>query len=158
MANVKISELTVGATIQGPELIETVQNGENVQTTAQEIANLAVNVPVAADQQTIEGTGIVGDELRVPSNAFDALGAAQGVLDYILSINPYRGDYNGTTAMPTTGGTYTDGKPGQGNKWRLTNSLTVNGFTFGPDTIIEAAVDDPQSLADWNIYAMQIKS
>ena len=40
MANVKISELEEAATLTGDELVEIVQGGENVQTTAQAIADL----------------------------------------------------------------------------------------------------------------------
>lgn len=41
MAKEKISELTAAATLDGTELVPVVQDGETVQTTAQDIADLA---------------------------------------------------------------------------------------------------------------------
>ena len=42
MANKRITELTAAGTLTGAELVEAVQGGSNVQTTAQDIANLGV--------------------------------------------------------------------------------------------------------------------
>lgn len=47
MANKKISELAAAGALTGAELIETVQGGVNVQTTTQNIANLAPATPGA---------------------------------------------------------------------------------------------------------------
>ena len=55
MANLKISELTAASTLTGVELVEAVQGGLNVQTTAQEIANLAPGGSVS-DWGDIGGT------------------------------------------------------------------------------------------------------
>ena len=41
MSNLKISELNAAAALDGTELVECVQDGANVQTTAQDIADLA---------------------------------------------------------------------------------------------------------------------
>ena len=41
MANKKISELSTAGTLTGPELVEVVQGGVNVKTTAQDIADLS---------------------------------------------------------------------------------------------------------------------
>ena len=55
MANIKISELTAAGALTGTELIEIVQDGTNVQTTAQDIADLAA--PAAPDTiYTADGT------------------------------------------------------------------------------------------------------
>lgn len=67
-----------------------------------------------------------------------------------------RGDWAGTTALPTTGGTYTAGAPAQGNRWRLTNTLSIGGNVYAPGTVIEAATDGPgQTIANWIFYATQ---
>lgn len=75
------------------------------------------------------------------------------------TYNNYRGDWAGTTAFPDTGdgGTYDAGAPGAGNRWRLTDTLVIDGNVYAPGTIIEAAIDSPgQILANWNKYAMQL--
>lgn len=54
MANKKISELTTAAALNGTELVEVVQGGENRQTTAQAIANLGGGGSV----QSVTGDGV----------------------------------------------------------------------------------------------------
>lgn len=73
--------------------------------------------------------------------------------------NNYRGDFVGTTAFPSTGGTYTAGAPAKGNRWRvITNPIEVGGNVYPPGTIVEAAVDGAgaTTLTDWNKYAVQL--
>ena len=72
-------------------------------------------------------------------------------------LNQFRGDYAGGTAFPSTGGTYTGGVPGAGNRWRLTGTLTIGGTdVYGAGTIIEAAINTPgQTTANWIKYAVQ---
>lgn len=72
-------------------------------------------------------------------------------------VNPFRGDWAGTNAFPATGGTFTGGVPAAGNRWRLTNTLTIGGTDiYPPGTIIEAAINTPgQTTANWLKYAMQ---
>lgn len=54
MAKEKISELDAAATLDGTELVPVVQDGETVQTTAQDIADLAGSSGVIT--QTVTGT------------------------------------------------------------------------------------------------------
>lgn len=61
MANKKISELPSAAALTGPELVEAVQGGINVQTTAQDIANLGGGgggsvVSVVAENGSVDNT------------------------------------------------------------------------------------------------------
>jgi hypothetical protein len=73
------------------------------------------------------------------------------------TINHARGDWAGTTALPATGGTLTSGAPQQGNRWRLTGTLSIGGNIYQPGTMIEAAVDTPgQTLTNWIFYAVQL--
>lgn len=77
--------------------------------------------------------------------------------DILAQIGNYRGDWAGTTAFPATGGTFTGGVPGAGNRWRTTDVLTIGADVYAPGSIIEAAINTPgQTRANWNIYAMQI--
>jgi hypothetical protein len=79
------------------------------------------------------------------------------VVNRLAVIGGYRGDWAGTNAMPTTGGGYTAGAPGIGDRWRLTDTLSIGGNIYAPGTIIEAAINEPgQTLANWNFYAMQL--
>lgn len=72
-------------------------------------------------------------------------------------IDHWRGDYAGTTTMPTTGGNFTLGVPAGGDRWRLTNTLTIGGNVYPPGTIIEAMINEPgQTLTNWAFYAMQL--
>lgn len=71
--------------------------------------------------------------------------------------NPFRGDWASATLFPSTGGTYTGGVPAAGNKWRLTNTLTIGADVYSPGTIIEAAISTPgQTTANWLKYSMQL--
>lgn len=82
-------------------------------------------------------------------------GSAKSWTPDLLQMN--RGDWAGTTAFPTTGGTYTGGVPARGNKWRLTNDLSVGGNFYPAGSVIEAAVDNPgaTTVTDWIKYAVQ---
>lgn len=72
-------------------------------------------------------------------------------------LNPFRGDYAGTTTLPTTGGTFTGGVPGAGNEWRLTATLTVGGNVYEAGTIIKAMVNTPgQTLSNWAFLSVQL--
>lgn len=72
-------------------------------------------------------------------------------------VNPFRGDYSGTTSFPTTGGRFTGGIPAAGDRWRLTNTLTINGTDiYPPGTIIESAINTPgQTTGNWIKHAIQ---
>lgn len=71
--------------------------------------------------------------------------------------NQFRGDWSGTALFPSTGGTYLGGVPGAGNRWRLTNTLTIGVDVYSPGTIIEAAVNIPgQTTGNWIKYSTQI--
>lgn len=56
MANVKISELTASGALDGTELVEIVQSGANVQTTAQDIADLGGGGSITISDQTASFT------------------------------------------------------------------------------------------------------
>ncbi len=73
-------------------------------------------------------------------------------------VNPFRGDYAGTTSFPTTGGRYTGGIPAAGDRWRLTNELIIDGTDiYSPGTIIESAINTPgQTTGNWIKYAVQL--
>ena len=72
-------------------------------------------------------------------------------------LNPYRGDWSETDQLPSSGGRFTDGAPMRGDKWRLTDTVIIGLDTISAGTVVEAAVNDADSLviSDWNIYAMQ---
>lgn len=64
MATKKISELGAAAALVGDELVEIVQGGANVQTTAQDIANLSGGGgggPLTINDQAANYTGVIGD-------------------------------------------------------------------------------------------------
>lgn len=88
----------------------------------------------------------------------DAIKAYIDALLEGIGVEHYRGDYAGTTAFPTSGGTGALGVPSAGDRWRLTGYLVVgsNG-PYAPGTVIEAAVDNPggSTRANWNIIAVQ---
>lgn len=94
-----------------------------------------------------QATGLTGAEILGASQGGDAV----AVLISLLSQN--RGDYAGTTAFPSSGGTFTAGAPRRGDRWRLTAVLTVDGNVYAPGLLVEAAVDvaDPDTPSDWNI-------
>lgn len=72
-------------------------------------------------------------------------------------VNPFRGDWAGTNAFPTTGGRYTAGVPAQGDRWRLTAQLTIGSDIYDAGTIIEAAINTPgQTNANWIKHAVQL--
>lgn len=72
-------------------------------------------------------------------------------------LNPNRGDWNGTTTFPSTGGRFTGGAPMRGDRWRLTSVLVVSGSVYDIGTIVEAAVNSAGSttISDWIKYAVQ---
>lgn len=71
-------------------------------------------------------------------------------------VNPFRGDWAGTTAFPTTGGRFTAGVPAAGDRWRLTNELTIGSDVYSAGTIIEAAINTPgQTNANWIKHSVQ---
>lgn len=72
-------------------------------------------------------------------------------------LNPYRGDWSGTTAFPSTGGRFTGGLPMRGDRWRLTEVLVVSGSVYDIGTIVEAAVNGAgaTTISDWIKYAVQ---
>lgn len=61
MANKKISELAEASTLDGSELVEAVQGGQNVQTTTQDIADLAA-VAGGAPYREISISGVFTDQ------------------------------------------------------------------------------------------------
>lgn len=72
-------------------------------------------------------------------------------------LDHWRGDYAGTTTMPTTGGNFTGGVPAAGDEWRLTDTLVIGGNTYSPGTIIKAMINTPgQTLTNWGFLAMQL--
>jgi hypothetical protein len=72
-------------------------------------------------------------------------------------VNPFRGDWAGTNAFPTTGGRYTSGVPAQGDRWRLTAQLTIGSDIYDAGTIIEAAINTPgQTNANWIKHSVQL--
>lgn len=73
-------------------------------------------------------------------------------------VNPFRGDYAGTTSFPITGGRYSGGTPAAGDRWRLTNTLIIGGTDiYPPGTIIEAAINGPgQTTTNWIKHAVQL--
>lgn len=72
-------------------------------------------------------------------------------------VNPFRGDWAGTNAFPTSGGRYSGGTPAAGDRWRLTNELTIGVDVYSPGTIIEAAINGPgQTNANWIKHAVQL--
>lgn len=76
---------------------------------------------------------------------------------YANMVNHWRGDWNGTTTLPATGGTYTNGAPGAGDEWRLTEALTIDGKNYTPKTIIKAMVNTPgQDSNNWAFIAVQL--
>ena len=83
-------------------------------------------------------------------------GVARSITEDLL--NPNRGDYAGTNSFPTSGGRYTGGAPMRGDRWRLTDTLTIGGTDiYSPGTIIEAAIDSPgQTTGNWIKYAVQL--
>jgi len=72
-------------------------------------------------------------------------------------LNPNRGDYAGGTTFPASGGRYSvDGTPMRGDRWRLTDTLTIGEDIYFSGTILEAATDDPgQTTGNWIKYATQ---
>lgn len=77
--------------------------------------------------------------------------------DILAQIGNYRGDWAGASAFPATGGTFTDGVPAAGNRWRLTAVLTIGSDVYDIGSIIEAAINTPgQTRANWTIYSVQI--
>lgn len=72
-------------------------------------------------------------------------------------VNPYRGTWAGTIAMPTTGGRYTAGAPAAGDNWTLTNELVIWGNVYSPGSIIFALVNSPgQTQANWSVLSVQL--
>lgn len=73
-------------------------------------------------------------------------------------VNPFRGDWAGTTSFPTTGGRYSGGVPAAGDRWRLTAELTINGTdVYSEGTIIEAAINTPgQTTGNWIKISAQL--
>lgn len=69
----------------------------------------------------------------------------------------YIGNWNGTTAFPTTGGNGPAGAPSIGDIWRVTHSdgLTVGGDTWPQGTLIMPIVDTPgQTVSSWLKFSM----
>jgi hypothetical protein len=73
MANKKISELTVAGALTGDEKLEVVQDGENRQTTAQDIADLAT---ATGGVQTVTGSVVNNTDPANPVINADPSGAA----------------------------------------------------------------------------------
>lgn len=72
--------------------------------------------------------------------------------------NPFRGDWAGTNSFPATGGRFTAGVPAAGDRWRITNTLTIDGTDiYAPGTVIESAINSPgQTTGNWIKYAVQL--
>lgn len=72
-------------------------------------------------------------------------------------VNPFRGDWAGTTAMPTTGGRYTGGAPAEGDNWVLTNELEIWGNVYSVGSVIFSKVNNPgQTQANWLVLSVQL--
>jgi len=110
------------------------------------MAQQVVNIGTVANDGT-------GDPLR---DAFDKINDNFVEL-YGTSLSA-RGDWSGTSAFPTTGGSGISGAVVRGNRWRLTGTLSVGGNVYPPGSIIEAAIDSPGATTrtDWIIYAQQL--
>lgn len=86
MADVKISELPVGATLTGTEEIPMAQSGATVKMTAQDIANLAA--PTAGVSSVVAGSGISVDNTD-PSNPIVSATGGGGIPDAPSDGNLY---------------------------------------------------------------------
>lgn len=72
-------------------------------------------------------------------------------------VNPFRGVWAGTTAMPTTGGRYTAGAPAEGDNWVLTNELVIWGNVYSAGSVIFSKVNTPgQTQANWLVLSVQL--
>ena len=80
MADVKISELTSAAALDGTELVPVVQNGSTVQTTAQDIADLSGG---GASYTDVTGTLTAGSTSLTLS---DASITSSSTLDFYTSV------------------------------------------------------------------------
>jgi len=75
----------------------------------------------------------------------------------LSNLNNFRGDWAGTTSLPTIGGTYISGAPAAGNEWRLSNELNIDGNTYAAGTIIKAMINTPgQTLSNWAFISVQL--
>lgn len=79
----KISQLSAGAALDGTELVEVVQNGTNVQTTTQDIADLGGG----------GGGGTWGSITGTLSNQTDLSAALNLKFDSLITFNTQTGDY-----------------------------------------------------------------
>jgi len=72
-------------------------------------------------------------------------------------VNPFRGEWSGTTAMPESGGRYTSGVPAEGDNWVLTDELVIWGNVYSPGSIIFSKVNEPgQTQGNWLVLSVQL--
>lgn len=85
MADVKISELPAGTTLDGTEIIPAVQDGDTVGVTAQEIADLAGGGGGYAE---ITGTLTAGSTTLTLQNAAITSSATYDYYTSVFGVNP----------------------------------------------------------------------
>lgn len=109
MADKKISELDAAAALDGSELLETVQAGDNVKATAQQLAALAKAIKITS---TIASNTIMPD---ADTDIVRGLGLSAGLTIANPSADPVDGwgmvaylEDNGTTRSLTWGSMYAD--------------------------------------------------
>ena len=103
----------------------------------------------------IEGLALASGRTGAEIFGVSKSGDPKGMTSDMLSN--WRGDWAGTTTLPTTGGTFTGGVPGAGNEWRLTNQLVIGGNVYPAGTIIKAMANTPgQTLTNWAFISTQL--
>lgn len=127
MANKKISDLTVASTLTGAEKLEVVQDGENRQTTAQEIANLATvtGAVESVTGSTVDNTDPLNPVVNAASEIYVDTGDAfvQEYAEGLITNVPAKKTVSvaRTTALPSYVAT-----PGAGST-RTILTASVNG-------------------------------
>ena len=86
MADVKISELTSAAALDGTELVPVVQNGSTVQTTTQDIADLGGGG--GASYTDVTGTLTAGSTTLTLSDASITTSSTLDFYTSVYGVNP----------------------------------------------------------------------
>lgn len=94
MANIKISELTAAGALTGAELVEIVQDGANVQTTAQDIADFVKVLSIVeqtADFTADGASGTIYTNAGAPGRVTATLpdGAAVGTQYTFVNVDAF---------------------------------------------------------------------